>query len=362
MTSQAASRSAQLRALLKTGGLDALIISSPTNIRYATGFTGSNGTVVVRADSVQLLTDSRYTKWAADEIETHDASTEIVIAPGNGRKALAELLDGANAIGLEAAHISWQDAKSFRADLGDQRIVATTGVVEGLREFKTGDELVALGAAAAIGDKALAQLIDELRPGRSEREVARRLAHHMFEHGGAVPSFDIIVASGPNSAKPHHEPTDRVIESGDLLIIDSGATVDGYRSDMTRSFVFGTPTTQQQEMLEVVQTAQQAGVDAVRPGVAASEIDAICRSVIADAGFGEYFTHGTGHGVGLDIHEAPSVSSASTATLAPGHIITVEPGVYIPEVGGVRWEDTVAVTIDGAEPLTCSPKQPHLKL
>ncbi len=362
MSSAGGARTAQLRELLDDHGLDALIVSAPTNIRYITGFTGSNGTVLIRPDSVQLITDRRYTKWAADEIEAHAPNVDVVIASGNGLKELERLLESAGSIGLEAGHISWTDAESFQSEFGRERVVATTGAIEALREFKTEHEIAQLRAAAEVGDNALTLLIDELRPGLTEVDVARRLAQHMFDIAGAVPSFEIIVASGPNSAKPHHEPTDRVIQAGDLLIIDSGATVNGYRSDMTRSFVFGPPTSQQQEMLDVVLVAQQAGVDAVRPGVGTSEIDSTCRTSITDAGYGEYFTHGTGHGVGLDIHEAPSVSSSSTATLAPGHIVTVEPGVYIPDVGGVRWEDTVAVTTVGAEPLTRSPKQPLITL
>ncbi len=360
--SKATSRSARLCAALAEHNLDALVVSTPTNIRYATGFTGSNGTVIVRPDGVQLITDRRYTAWAAEEIAANAPDTEVVIASSAGRKEVLGLLDGANAVGLEAGHISWAEAEAFRADLGESRVVATTWLVEALREIKDADEVSKLQAAADVGDAALQLLIPELRPGLSEVEVSRRLAQHMFEHGAAVPSFEIIVASGPNSSKPHHEPTDRVIAPGDLLIIDSGATVDGYRSDMTRSFVFGTPTAQQHEMLEVVMVAQQAGVDAVRPGVQTSTIDATCRTSLSDAGYGEFFTHGTGHGVGLDIHEAPSVSSSSTATLAPGHIITVEPGIYLPDVGGVRWEDTVAVTTDGVTPLTRSPKQPLIEL
>jgi len=361
VTSEGHDRTTRLREALAAHEVDALIISSSTNIRYATGFTGSNGTAVLTADSLTLFTDRRYTAWAEEEVAAHDPRVEIVIAPGSGRKALIEHLDDAAMIGLEAADISWAQADAFTSDLGPDRVVATTGVIEAFRERKSASEVDALRRAATIADVALAALTNELRPGLSEVAIARMLAEHMYEQGGAVPSFDIIVASGPNSARPHHEPTERLIEMGDLLIIDSGATVDGYRSDMTRTFVFGPPTDQQRQMLDAVMSAQRAGVEAIGVGVESSAIDAACRSSITDAGLGSYFTHGTGHGVGLDIHEAPSVSSASTATLAPGHVITVEPGVYIPNVGGVRWEDTVVVTNEGAETLTKSPKQPLIE-
>ncbi len=355
-------RAHALQDAMAERSLDALVVTAPTNIRYLSGFTGSNGTVVVRREVTTLITDGRYRAWAAEQTRAHGGSIEIVIAPGQGRTALQECLDGADSIGLESAHVSWADANELSDALGADRVVATTGLIEGLREIKSEAEVLNLRAAAAIGDVALKRLADDLRPGVSEIEVARQLAQHMYDHAGATPSFDIIVASGPNAARPHHQPTDRLLAAGDLVIIDSGATVEGYCSDMTRSFVLGGPTSQQQEMLDVVLEAQQAGVDAVAPGVLASDIDMACRRVIAEAGLGDYFTHGTGHGVGLDIHEAPSVSSAATATLAPGHIITVEPGVYIPDVGGVRWEDTVLVTTNGADALTRSPKQPIVEL
>jgi len=355
-------RSTRIRSLVGEHDVDALIVSSPTNIRYSTGFTGSNGTAVITASSITLFTDRRYTKWADDEIAAHDADVQIVIAPGSGRKALIEHLGDAATVGLEASDISWAQAESFRAELGEDRVVATSGLIESLREIKSATEIDAMRRAAEVADHALEQLRGQLRPELTEVAVARLLAQNMYEIAGVVPSFDIIVAAGPNSAKPHHEPTERPLERGDLLIIDSGATIDGYRSDMTRSFIFGPPTGQQQEMLDVVLHAQLAGVDAVEVGVESSAIDGACREAITNAGLGEYFTHGTGHGVGLDIHEAPSVSGSSTATLAPGHVITVEPGVYIPDVGGVRWEDTVVVTNEGADTLTRSPKQPLIEL
>lgn len=355
-------RSQRLRDALAAESLDALIVTDPTNIQYATGFTGSNGTVVINSDQLLLITDKRYDKWAVDEVTAHDPEVEIVIAPGSGRKELLARVADVDRVGLEAGNVSWGTAASFQTDLGVDRVVPTTGVVEALREFKSADEINKLRNAAEVGDAALGLLVPELRPGLSEVDVARRLSQLMFDHSGVVPSFDIIVATGVNSAKPHHHPSTQVIEKGDLLIIDSGATVDGYRSDMTRSFVFGAPTIQQQEMLDAVLVAQRAGVDAIEVGASTSNIDSACRESLALAGLGEYFTHGTGHGVGLDIHEAPSVSSASTATLAPGHVITVEPGVYIPNVGGVRWEDTVVVTPTGGDALTKSPKQPLIEL
>ena len=190
----------------------------------------------------------------------------------------------------------------------------------------------------------------------TEREIAAALDATMRSLGADRSGFDTIVASGPNAARPHHQPSDRVIARGDLVIVDMGAERGSYRSDMSRSFSIGEPDERSAELLDAVKMAQSAGVSAVGPGVPASEIDAACRDHLKTAGLDQFFTHGTGHGVGLDIHEAPSVSARATATLAPGHIITVEPGVYIPDFGGVRWEDTLLVTDTGSESLTRSDK------
>jgi Xaa-Pro aminopeptidase len=336
--------------------VDALIITAPSNIRYTCGFTGSNGTVIVGKDGLTLVTDRRYVQWAEDEIAASGSNAAIVIAPGSGRTAVLEAVHDVKKVGLEADHVSWASATSLISSLGVDRVRATTNTVEALREIKDASEIELMGKAAAMADFALAELLTRFGPGPTEREIARDLDQLVLAAGASGASFETIVASGPNAARPHHSPSDRRLEKGDLVIIDFGAECAGYRSDMTRSFVLGTPTTQQKEMLDAVLGAQQAGVDAVSAGVPASSIDDVCRSSLASVSLDQWFVHGTGHGVGLDIHEAPSVSATATATLAPGHVITVEPGVYIPDVGGVRWEDTVVVTTNGAEPLTSSPK------
>ena len=201
-----------------------------------------------------------------------------------------------------------------------------------------------------------------LRPGVTEAQIQRALDDAIRSAGASGPAYGTIVASGPNSALPHAHPTDRRLQAGDLVIVDVGATVDGYRSDMTRSFVLGDPREQAAAMLDVVGRSQAAGVEAVRAGVEAREIDAACRAIIDQAGMGDAFIHGSGHGVGLDIHELPRVASGSTATLEAGNVLTVEPGVYLPGVGGVRVEDLVVVTDDGCRPLTLYPKMPLLPL
>ena len=359
-------RALRLLGELRRHGLEALVVTNATNIRYLTGFTGSNGTVVVTNEATTLITDSRYTERAAEEIAAAQAETGIDvvlhIAAGASTASVGDLVTSARTIGLEAHDLSWAAATKLQEQLTTERVKGTNGLVEGLRQAKSDGEIERMTTAAGIADEALQEVIDGGILGRTEREVQRSLDSRAVDLGADGASFDTIVASGPNSSRPHHEASDRTIVAGDLVIIDFGAEVEGYRSDMTRSFILGGPTDQQQRMLDAVMEAQSAGVETVRPDVVTSEIDAACRAVLADHDLAEYFTHGTGHGVGLDIHEAPSVSSTSTATLAPGHVVTVEPGVYIPDVGGVRWEDTVVVTMDGAKALTNSPKQPYIDL
>jgi Xaa-Pro aminopeptidase len=232
------------------------------------------------------------------------------------------------------------------------------GLVERLREVKDDGEVDRIEAAASIADAALAALLPMLHDGPSEAEFALALDSEMRRRGASGPSFETIVASGPNGAKPHHRPSTRRVERGELVVLDFGALVDGYCSDMTRTVSVGEPSDPTaRRMYEVVRQSQAAGVDAVGAGRKAADVDTACRDVIGAAGWGDRFVHGTGHGVGLDIHEAPAVGSTSADTLAAGNVVTVEPGVYLPELGGVRIEDTVVVTPDGCRTLTASPKE-----
>ena len=229
----------------------------------------------------------------------------------------------------------------------------------GLRLVKDDGEVARIEAACAIADDALAAMVGLLDDGPTEAGFALALDGEMRRLGADDVSFETIVASGPNGSRPHHSPSDRVVARGDLVVIDFGALVDGYHSDMTRTVAVGGPDAlddTQRRMVEVVRASQAAGVAAVRSGADARAVDAACREVIAEAGWGDAFVHGTGHGVGLDIHEEPRVSATGDATLAPGHVVTVEPGVYLPGHGGVRIEDTVVVTESGCRTLTRAPK------
>jgi len=339
-------------------GYDALFVTTPSNIRYLSGFAGSNGYLVVWADGrAVVVTDSRYEERIGDELRD-DAALSFQIAEGAGRERLQELVADVGLLAVEADDLSWADARQISEQLGADRVRPTSGLIEAFREHKDDDEIALIRRAAAIADTAFSAVIENLRPGRSERDVAWAFASAVRSAGGAGVAYDTIVASGPNGSRPHHATGDRALQLGDLVIVDAGAEFAGYRSDMTRSFVLGSPTTRQRELLDAVQRAQSRGVEAVRPGGPAAAVDAACRESLDRDGLAQWFIHGTGHGVGLDIHEAPSVRRTATATLAPGHVITVEPGVYLSGEGGVRWEDTVVVTGTGVETLTLTPKDP----
>lgn len=354
-----ASRIPRLRERFGDAGCDALVVTALTNVRYLTGFTGSSALVVVRATDALLLTDGRYATQAAEELGAAGVDADVVI--GNQaaqQEAASAIASGIRRLGLEAAHVSWSRQRSFARDwFPAAELVPTETLVEGLRLVKDDGELARMDRAAEVADEAFSAVVGGLTEGATEREVALALEVEMRRRGATGPAFETIVAAGTNGAKPHARPTDRPIAAGDLVVIDMGAMVDGYRSDMTRTVCLGEPASVTlRRAAEVVEKSQAAGVASVRAGVSARDVDAACRGVIAAAGWGDAFVHGTGHGVGLEIHEAPSVAATSTATLAVGVVVTVEPGVYLPDVGGVRIEDTVVVTADGCRSLTRSPK------
>jgi Xaa-Pro aminopeptidase len=358
-----AARAERLRSGFGAAECDALLVTNLTNIRYLTGFTGSAALLLVAPDGLVFVTDGRYRDQAADELAA--AGVEADIRIGRTTDAQRELLVKAAAglarLGLEAEAVTWALQRRFDADWFEAaELVATTGLVEDLRELKDAGEVARIEAACAVADEALAAVRHRLGEEATEAEVALELEWEMRRRGADGPSFETIVASGPNGAQPHHRAGDRRIREGDLVVIDFGALVDGYHSDMTRTLSVGALDGTQQRMFEVVRESQAAGVAAVRAGVEAQAIHEVCRAVIRDAGWDEAFLHGTGHGVGLDIHEPPRISVTAAGSLADGHVVTVEPGVYLPAHGGVRIEDTVVVTAAGCRPLTLAPKEPAL--
>jgi Xaa-Pro aminopeptidase len=348
-----------LRSLMEDSALDALVVSAPSNRRYLTGFTGSAGVVVVTLEDMLFVTDGRYTEQAADELQAAQAPGKVEITSTNQKDIVSGFLASSKRIGLEADHVTWATQRRYAEEwFPSTDLVATSGLIEQLRRTKDEAELSRMELAAAIADTALADRRSSLLEGLSEAEFALQLDATMRRLGASGTSFETIVASGPNGAKPHARPTDRRMREGDLVVLDFGCIVDGYCSDMTRTVALGDVDATCQRMLEVVTAANAAGVAAVRAGRETSAVDEAARSVIADAGWLDAFTHGTGHGVGLDIHEAPRVAGTSTDTLLPGDVVTVEPGVYLPAYGGVRMEDSVVVTPEGCRPLTHTTKSP----
>ena len=357
----AAARRERLRALLVEHELDALLVTTLVNVRYLTGFTGSAGELLVTADGAGdvFVTDGRYDQQSADQVG--DLARRILPAAGWLGAGTAD----ADRVGLEAHTVSWQRARAAGAELG-RPVVAAPRLVEMLRVVKDATEVAALRRACAVGDAAFADMLGWLAPGITERQTAARLNQALLVHGGDDRGFDTIFASGPNTAVPHHQPTDRALAAGDMIKVDFGALVDGYHSDMTRMISLGQPGGVLREVFGVVRESQAAGVAAAAEGAQSAGIDAACRAVIDAAGYGDRFIHGTGHGVGLEIHEDPSVrpdreglavTAAPSVTLRSGMAITVEPGVYLPGVGGVRIEDDLVITPHGPDVLTRTPTE-----
>jgi Xaa-Pro aminopeptidase len=331
-----------------------MLVTDLINVRYLSGFTGSNGALLVFADDREavLATDGRYRTQAAQQAP----GLEVVIERACGRYLAGRAADdGVRRLGFESHVVTVDGYDVIKTELdertssGPTELVRASGTVEALREVKDAGELALLRLACEAADAALSDLLDRggLRPGRTEREVARELEALMLDHGADAVSFETIVAAGPNSAIPHHRPTDAELASGDFVKLDFGALVAGYHSDMTRTFVLGKAADWQLEIYQLVADAQRAGREALAPGAGLRDVDAAARQLIADAGYGENFGHGLGHGVGLEIHEAPGIGATSAGTLLAGSVVTVEPGVYLPGRGGVRIEDTLVVP-DGA--------------
>ncbi|MGI5270782.1 M24 family metallopeptidase [Nonomuraea sp. CA-218870] len=341
MTISYAHRRARLAALLPAHEVDALLVTSTVNVRYLTGLTSSNAAVLVRADgSARLVTDNRYIeKTRGLDVEAAEASdvAAALAAPG---------------VGIEAAHMSVATYQRLGSGL-----VPLGPLVEGLRAVKDDDELELLRTACAITDQAFADVLHTIRPGVTERDVARLLEARMIELGAAKPAFDTIVAAGENGAIPHHAPTDRELRSGELVTIDFGAAYQGYHADMTRTVCLGPPAGWQRDLYDLVAAAQRAGRHAVTAGATAQEVDAAARSLIAEAGHADHFRHGLGHGVGLQIHEEPFLGPARTGRLEDRVPITVEPGIYLPGRGGVRIEDTLVTRQGEPELFTKTTKE-----
>jgi Xaa-Pro aminopeptidase len=339
-------------------GLDALLVTHLVNVRWLTGFSGSNGLALVGPSDQRLfLTDFRYLTQSAEQI---DAGWRREIAP-EILQAATSFAGGDGApvrLGFDDATLSVKDYESLKGKLAEGvELVPAGGLIEGLRAVKDADEQDKIRAAARLADKALEEVLSRGLAGRTERDVALDLEVTMRKAGAEAVSFPPIIASGEHSALPHAEPRDVEIPKNTLVTIDWGAQLDGYASDCTRTYATGPDLDpRDREVYELVLKAQLESLAAVRAGAGGREVDAVARDVITAAGHGEHFGHGLGHGVGAEVHEGPRLSQRSEATLETGQVVTVEPGVYVPGAVGVRIEDLAIVTDDGAEVLTSLPK------
>jgi Xaa-Pro aminopeptidase len=350
-------RLAALRERLAQDNLDALAVSNPSNIFYLSGFRGSAGGLLVSESRTALLSDFRYrlqAKEQAPDCEFIEVPRRLLYNLGDQAKAW-----GIRRLGYEAGHLTC-DARDQLAEGAVDVELLPSSPVERLRAVKSPDEVDLIREAVRLADEAMKHMAGLLRPGATEREIALEGEFLMRRMGAEAASFSFIVASGPRSALPHAETGERRLELGDLVVIDIGARAHGYCSDITRTFAVGAADERAREVYGIVYRAQRAAAAAVRAGAVCMEVDAVARSMIADAGYGETFGHGLGHGVGIDVHEAPRLSKGEEAPLSVGNIVTVEPGIYIEGFGGVRLEDMVRVGEDGAETLTESPMPDEL--
>jgi Xaa-Pro aminopeptidase len=354
-------RANRLAALLTERELDVLLVTNLVNVRWLTGFTGSNGLALVGPRDQRLfLTDFRYLTQSAEQL---DAGWRREIAP-EILPAVAQALGGGDGtalrLGFDDASMSVKDHATLAGRLAEGvELVAAGGAVEQLRAVKDAGELDKIRAAAKLADAALTEVLARGLVGRTERDVALDLEVTMRKAGAEAASFAPIVAAGEHSALPHAVPRDVAIPAGTLVTIDWGAQLDGYASDCTRTYATGELDPRDREIYEVVLRAQEVSLAAVRAGAGGREVDAVARDIITAAGHGEHFGHGLGHGVGAEVHEGPRLSQRSDSTLAAGQVVTVEPGVYVPGAVGVRIEDLAIVTDDGCEVLTGLPK--HLQ-
>lgn len=346
-----AARADRLAGLLPDAGVDVMLVTNLVNVRYLTGYTGSNGVALIGPDTRAFITDFRYVEQAAEEV---DPVFDRRQAPVDLLETAGEVLpqrDGR--VGFEESHMSVRQHARLRELLSERhQLIGIDGLVEGLRAVKQPEEIERIRAAAELADAAFERLLSGGLAGRTERGLAMALEQTMRELGAQRPSFESIVAAGAHGALPHAEPREVEVTAGQLVVIDWGAELDGYCSDCTRTVSAGSPTDGIADVYRLVLEAQLAGVDAVRAGADGREVDATARAVIEEGGRGKQFGHGLGHGVGLEVHEAPRLSKRSEDVLRAGNVVTVEPGVYLPGEFGVRIEDLVVVTEDGREILT----------
>ncbi len=341
--------------LLKREKIDALLVTDLTHVRYLSGFTGSNGLVVLAPPRAYFLTDFRYLVQAQKEVKNF----KVIVADReltSELPKLAELTRKAR-VGVEAVNMSLKMLDKLKDLLPRVDFRKTENLIESLTIIKDNEEIRKVKKAVRIADKAFSDILGRLKPGISEKDIALEMEYNMRSMGADSAAFDIIVASGQRSSMPHGIASTKKLKKGDFVTLDFGCTFQGYASDITRTVVLGKADERQKKIYDIVLTAQKKACKAVKPGMPCSRLDGVAREIIMKAGFGDYFGHGLGHGIGLRVHDNPSLNPRSTDTLAEGMVVTVEPGVYIPNWGGVRVEDDVLVTSSGGQILSKSPKE-----
>ncbi len=344
----------KLRQSLKDQELDALLITSAQNRRYITGFTGSAGVVLVTVDKALFITDFRYTEQAGEQVKDF----EIIEHKQPIHQEVAEQVKklGSRKIGFEKADLTYGLFEQYRDQI-EAELVPTSGLVEKLRLIKSAEELDIIKSAAQIADAAFEHILTFIKPGVKEIDVSNELEFFMRKQGATSSSFDIIVASGLRSALPHGVASEKEIQKGELVTLDFGALYKGYASDITRTVAVGAISDELRSIYNTVLEAQLKGMEGIKAGITGKEADALTRDYIEEKGYGSYFGHSTGHGLGLDVHEGPALSHRSQQVLEEGMVVTVEPGIYIPDVGGCRIEDDTLVTKDGNESLSFASKE-----
>ncbi len=344
-----------LRKAMKKEQVDGFLVTSPYNLRYLTNFTGTTGLAVITLDKAFFVTDFRYTEQAAAQAQ----GFEIIKNVGPIFEEVAKLCEQEelNALAFEENYVSFAEYSVLEEIIEETPLIPIAGMIENLREIKDDEEIAITEKACAIADQGFDYVLKTIKPGMTEIEVANQLDFYMRSLGASGVSFETIVASGVRSAMPHGVASEKIIQQGDLITLDFGCYYQGYVSDMTRTFAIGDPGDKLREIYQVVLEAQLKVLAAAKPGLTGIQLDAVARDHIAAAGYGEAFGHSTGHGIGLEIHEGPNVSFRADKQFVPGNIITDEPGIYLPGIGGVRIEDDLLITADGNRVLTHSPKE-----
>lgn len=348
-------RRSRLKRFFEEYSLKAVLFADLSNIRYLCGFSGTEGALLVSPDTAWFLCDSRYTAQAAEEVRGAEVRECAPVRIDTVAALACEF--GLDRIGFEAAHTNVSAFRRMSEKLAGVELVELGPDLDEIRIRKDSAEIDLLSSVAALSSQALAAVLADIKPGVREADIALALEFEMRRRGAEGRAFDFIVASGERGAMPHGRASDKTIQTGELVTIDFGAVKEGYHSDETVTVACGKPGIREQEIHSIVREAHDLAIRAVRPGISCKDLDEVARAYIRDKGYGDYFGHGLGHGVGLEIHEMPALSPRSTAVLEEGMAITIEPGIYIPGFGGVRIEDTVVVTSDGCHVITSADKQ-----